>query len=1338
MSNFLKIFMLTVMLAILGCSVDINPGSFAVSVSPDSHDFGSVSIGEPVTVTFTVKNKSTNSVFISELRIEGTNANDFTITEGDMVPAEIIVDGEYNITVQLSPTAEGFLEASLFITHDGEGSPIEVKMTGIGVFGEGIVLVPGTLDFGDILVGESISANLTISNGTEDFLNVTDIILEGAYVGDFTILSGGSTPTDIPPKSLHIITVEFAPSDIGSRDGLITVSYDGMIDPLQAVLFGSGILSSSFEVNPSTYDFGYVGINAPVNADFIISNTGNSDLIISSIDIIEDIDGEFVITDGMVFSDIIVPIGGTHEFTITFTPISVGLKTAKFSITHSADSMPYIGEISGSGSDTPTISPDAHDFGILNVGNTSAPFTFTVTNPTSSDIIITNISITGADASAYAVDPPISTPILLLAGGGTQEINITFTPTKTDIHMATLSVIIDASPEPLEAQLMGSGSSNPEFSINPPCGSPYDFGSIPFNSSKTAEFTVTNSGSGTLSLLSISIENDTEGNFSIISGGAPADITIGSHIIEVKFSPISIGSKSATLRIEHNATGSPCLITLTGEAATVNLTPTSHNFGNVPIGDTPPTKTFTITNNTGNAITVTLVEITGTDATQFKANPSGVMNQNVPPGGGTLNIVVSCIPTKTGALSATLKITHTLGSLSATLSATGTGSPELLVTPSSYDFGTLTLATPSQSKSQTFIVSNPGTGTLTISAIAITGIDAVNFTITSGGSPVNLDHGDTHQVVVKFEPIHFGAKQAAIQFTHDGVSPASPHNVALYGNAIGPDFVLIPEVTAYSMGDGLVKKNKRKGFYIKNGGNLTLRVTSITISNTTDYSLVNAGAKNLTANDITYFYLDFSPQSIGNKGCTLTINHNSTGSPHTVTVSGNGIASADEIFENFDGSSAPSGWGYTGIWQWGVPRNVGPSSAQSGTKCFGTNISANYSRNQFCYLVTPNMNMTAALAPKMTFYMWMDTYHWASYAQYQACGWLEISTDGGTTWSRTVTPDPAYNSTATVNGNNINVWGGYYGTLFRNWQRVDVNLSSFVGKSDVMVAWYFYSANYNYTRSGWYIDSVSIFDSEKPMPNNPGPQDNDITTKTSGGSYTLKWDCSGATTYDVFFGEVNPPVSRVANDISSKQHIVTVTTGKKYFWRVEAASGGTIIKSKVFYFETVAAHPTVLINEIETGTVDWIEFYNPGSSVVYIGGYQCTIYSKSKSSPDGTFTFDTYLLLKPGETIVFHDTTASSTYSNRVDFDFDWDNAAQAIEVILKKHSFYPTNGVDYMKVNTLDSHKPSDLNWSGSATSNLTNYYNWYRNSSTDTDSATNWTVRRNTADKDAKNPGQ
>ena len=124
---------------------------------------------------------------------------------------------------------------------------------------------------------------------------------------------------------------------------------------------------------------------------------------------------------------------------------------------------------------------------------------------------------------------------------------------------------------------------------------------------------------------------------------------------------------------------------------------------------------------------------------------------------------------------------------------------------------------------------------------------------------IELDPGQTHTITVKFEPSHFGQKQGAIRFDHDGISPASPYFVSLYGNATGPDVVLIPEVTAYSMGDGRVNKVKRKGFYIRNDGNVTLTVSAISITNTTDFKLVNAtGSKNITSGNMDYFYLPIS------------------------------------------------------------------------------------------------------------------------------------------------------------------------------------------------------------------------------------------------------------------------------------------------------------------------------------------------------------------------------------------------------------------------------------------------------------------------------------------------
>ena len=41
-------------------------------------------------------------------------------------------------------------------------------------------------------------------------------------------------------------------------------------------------------------------------------------------------------------------------------------------------------------------------------------------------------------------------------------------------------------------------------------------------------------------------------------------------------------------------------------------------------------------------------------------------------------------------------------------------------------------------------------------------------------------------------------------------------------------------------------------------------------------------------------------------------------------------------------------------WQWGTPTNVGPATAHSGTKCWGTNISGRYGNNA-CYQMELNL-----------------------------------------------------------------------------------------------------------------------------------------------------------------------------------------------------------------------------------------------------------------------------------------------------------------------------------------------------------------------------------------------
>jgi hypothetical protein len=79
-------------------------------------------------------------------------------------------------------------------------------------------------------------------------------------------------------------------------------------------------------------------------------------------------------------------------------------------------------------------------------------------------------------------------------------------------------------------------------------------------------------------------------------------------------------------------------------------------------------------------------------------------------------------------------------------------------------------------------------------------------------------------------------------------------------------------------------------------------------------------------------------------------------------------------FESNDG--AADGWARSGLnatlWQHGTPTN-GPTSAHSGTKCFGTDLTADYPPDAEAFLETPVLNLAGATAPRITFHHHMDS-----------------------------------------------------------------------------------------------------------------------------------------------------------------------------------------------------------------------------------------------------------------------------------------------------------------------------------------------------------------------------
>ena len=170
-------------------------------------------------------------------------------------------------------------------------------------------------------------------------------------------------------------------------------------------------------------------------------------------------------------------------------------------------------------------------------------------------------------------------------------------------------------------------------------------------------------------------------------------------------------------------------------------------------------------------------------------------------------------------------------------------------------------------------------------------------------------------------------------------------------------------------------------------------------------------------------------------------------------------------FEDDDGGFVASGG--TPGWQWGVPTS-GPGSAHSGSKCWGTNLSGNYS-NHAWWTLTFHVADIADYIEELYFWSWLYT------ESYWDGGSIFGSTDNGSTWFLLRPDSPTYNRSCW--------WSGFplpnppgnesYSGSFRSWRQVHIDLMPYRGVlTDIMwVLHTDYSVNWY---PGWYIDDVRL------------------------------------------------------------------------------------------------------------------------------------------------------------------------------------------------------------------------------------------------------------------------
>ncbi|MFN8416094.1 MAG: glycosyl hydrolase family 8 [Cytophagaceae bacterium] len=962
-------------IAVTNPEINVKQGTTSIPSTTGSYTFTSTTVGSPLAaVTFTIENTGNGVLNLTGtpvVAISGTNATDFVIVQP--TGTSVAAAGTLTYTIQFNPATPGAKTATISIaSNDSDENPYTFTLNGTAVAAAapeinvkvGITSIAsgtGTFTFTpSVAVGSSSAAILfTVENTGNAALNLTGTP-KIQITGTEFVVNQTTTAASVPAASTTTFTVTFTPTSAGAKTATVTIlNNDSDEGTYTFTLNATATASPEINVKQATTNIANNGTYAFASAiagtsstpvTFTIENIGNANLTVGTITLAGTDAASFSITQSS--STTVTGPTGTATFTVTFSPATVGAKTATISIANDdSDESPYIINLTGTATAVPApemnlkqgVTVIASGTGMYNFPSTpattsSTPATFIIENIGNANLTVGTVSISGTDAASFSVTQATGTTVT--GPTGTTTFTVTFSPTTVGSKTATISIVNNDSDEnPYTFTVTGTATAAPAPEINVRQNTTNllsGTGSYAFtpsvavgSSSPTVTFTIDNLGTAALNLTGTPKVQVTGTDFVVNSTTTAASVGASlTTTFTITFTPTSAGAKSATVSIANNDSDeNPYTFTVTG-TATANpeinvkqgtssiLTTGTYAFASVLTGSSSAPITFTI-ENLGNAdLTVGTISLTGTDAASFSVTQAAGTTVTGPTGTTTFTVTFS--PTTVGSKTAAVSIVNNDSDenpyvINLTGTATAAPAPEVnlkqAATVIASGTGAFTFpSTPATTSSAavTFTIENLGSAALTVGTISSSSPD---FTVTQAGSTSITGPTGTTTFTVTFNPTTIGAKTGTISivnndsdenpytFTVNGTATAAPSSEinikqGINNIASGTGNQIFPSVVAGTSGTPLT-------FTIENTGAAALTVGAISLSGTdaSSFTVTQAVTTTVAAGSTTTFTIAFNPATAGLKNATVSIvNSDSDENPYTFTLTGTATAApAPEI-----------------------------------------------------------------------------------------------------------------------------------------------------------------------------------------------------------------------------------------------------------------------------------------------------------------------------------------------------------------------------------------------------------------------------------------------------------
>jgi sugar lactone lactonase YvrE len=404
----------------------------------------------------------------------------------------------------------------------------------------------------------------------------------------------------------------------------------------------------------------------------------------------------------------------------------------------------------------------------------------------------------------------------------------------------------------------------------------------------TAVGTTSNPQVITLSALGpLTINNiQTSGAFSE-SDDCPGSLPNGTACtVYVYFSPTGAGNSFGSVTINDNGFfNAVSTVSLSGIGTAITLSGVPINFGTQLVNTTSATKTVTVTNTGTSAITMGAITLNETKDFAIQSNTCPASGKTLA-GGASCKIGVTFKPKSTGAKKGAVLINDNDPTSPQIAGVSGTGTSNVVLSPSSVNFGTQPVGVLGAIQTITLINNTGNTLTLGNPALTVSADFVINKGKTTCTNNLQVASGGNCAIGIQFKPTVIGYRTGTLSVADN--DSTSPQTAALSGLGISLGF------TPASVNFGTVTHGQcssQDTVTIANSGPATVTFTGSDIvgPNSPDFRESNSTCGQTIAPGASCNILvQFCPTLTKQESATYELFDNSLGSPQKLPMTGKG------------------------------------------------------------------------------------------------------------------------------------------------------------------------------------------------------------------------------------------------------------------------------------------------------------------------------------------------------------------------------------------------------------------------------------------------------------------